>query len=145
MGDAEGRRVVVRLQMLAQILGVKAAVDAADEAVANIEFEMIGAQDPKLPAGQMMMTGFDRSTLGETLKSHGALVTGDPYPEEHFFERSDNYSLALQGVVAHTVSGWAVIPTYHTPQDTLESLDIGFMTKAIQSLIDPLWPKGIHA
>ncbi|MFS2109353.1 M28 family metallopeptidase [Sphingomonas sp. Sphisp140] len=109
-----------------------------DQIVANIEIEMIGAQDPKLPAGTMMMTGFERSTLGETLKAHGALVTADPYPEQRFFERSDNYSLAVRGVVAHTISGWAVTPNYHTAQDTLENLDIAFMTRAIQSLVAPL-------
>lgn len=107
--------------------------------VANIEVEMIGAQDPKLPAGQMMMTGFERSNLGEALKAHGALVGTDPYPDEHFFERSDNYQLALQGVVAHTISGWALVPTYHKPTDTLANLDIPFMTRAIQSLIGPAW------
>jgi aminopeptidase YwaD len=104
---------------------------------ANIEFEMIGAQDPKLPAGALMMTGFERSNLGETLAAHGALVTGDPYPDQHFFERSDNYQLALKGVVAHTISGWAVTPVYHQPTDTIENLDIPFMTRAIQSLIEP--------
>lgn len=109
-----------------------------DQIVANLEFEMIGAQDPKLPAGTMMMTGFDRSTFGETLKAHGALVTADPYPEQNFFQRSDNYALALKGVVAHTVSGWAVIPSYHTPDDTVANLDTAFMTRAIQSLIAPL-------
>jgi Zn-dependent M28 family amino/carboxypeptidase len=106
--------------------------------VANLEIEMIGAQDPKLPKGVMMMTGYDRSTFGEALKSHGALVTADPYPEQNFFQRSDNYALALQGVVAHTVSGWAVVPTYHTPNDTVENIDITFMTAAIQSLIEPM-------
>jgi len=105
---------------------------------ANIEFEMIGAQDPKLPAGTLMMTGYERSNLGETLKAHGALITGDPYPDEHFFERSDNYSLALKGVVAHTISGWAVTPVYHQPTDTIANLDIPFMTRAIQSLIEPV-------
>jgi aminopeptidase YwaD len=105
--------------------------------VANIEFEMIGAQDPKLPDGVMMMTGFERSNLGEALRQQGALITSDPYPEQHFFERSDNYQLALTGVVAHTISGWAVPPTYHQPSDTLESLNIAFMTRAIQSLIAP--------
>lgn len=108
--------------------------------IANLEIEMIGAQDPKLPKGVMMMTGYERSTFGEALKAHGALVTADPYPEQNFFQRSDNYSLALQGVVAHTVSGWAVVPTYHTPDDTLENLDIDFMTSAIQSLVEPaIW------
>ena len=102
---------------------------------ANIEFEMIGAQDPTLPAGTMMMTGFERSNLGPALAAHGALVAKDPYPDQNFFQRSDNYSLALKGVVAHTISGWAVVPTYHSPDDTIQNLDIGFMTKAIQSLI----------
>lgn len=106
--------------------------------VANLELEMIGAQDPKLPAGHLMMTGFERSTFGEILKKNGALVAPDPYPDEHFFERSDNYSLALEGVVAHTVSGWAVTPTYHQPTDTVASLDIAYMTRAIQSLVAPL-------
>ena len=106
--------------------------------VANLEFEMIGAQDPKMTPGVMMMTGFDRSNLGETLKAHGALVAPDIYPDQHFFERSDNYSLALQGIVAHTISGWAVTPTYHDKTDDLAHLDIPFMTKAIQSLIEPV-------
>jgi aminopeptidase YwaD len=106
--------------------------------VANLELEMIGQQDPKLPAGTMMMTGYDRSTFGETMKAHGALVTADPYPEQNFFQRSDNYALALRGVVAHTVSGWAVVPTYHTPEDTIDRLDLPFMTRAIQSLVAPL-------
>ncbi|MBR0553126.1 M28 family peptidase [Sphingomonadaceae bacterium LXI357] len=108
-----------------------------DDIIANIEVEMIGAQDPKLPDGTMMMTGFGRSNLGPALAAHGALVTKDPYPEQHFFQRSDNYSLALKGVVAHTISGWAVVPTYHSPKDTIGNLDIGFMAKAIQSLIGP--------
>lgn len=105
--------------------------------VANIAIEMIGAQDPKLPAGTMMMTGYERSTLGPALAERGALVAKDPYPEQNFFERSDNYALARRGVVAHTISGWAVTPTYHSPQDTIANLDIPFMTRAVQSLIGP--------
>ena len=80
----------------------------------------------------------ERSNCGEILKKNGALISSDPYPEEHFFQRSDNYSLALQGIVAHTVSGWAVVPTYHQPTDTVANLNIPFMTTAIQSLINPL-------
>jgi aminopeptidase YwaD len=106
--------------------------------VANLELEMIGAQDPKLPAGHLMMTGFERSTFGEILKKNGALVAPDPYPDEHFFQRSDNYSLALKGIVAHTVSGWAVTPTYHQPSDTIANLNIDYMARAIQSLVAPL-------
>ncbi|MBN8807136.1 MAG: M28 family peptidase [Sphingomonas sp.] len=106
--------------------------------VANIEFEMIGAQDPKLPKGALMMTGAERSTLFGMMQSQGALVARDPYPDENFFQRSDNYSLALQGIVAHTLSGWAVVPTYHDASDTVENLDIGYMTAAINSLVKPI-------
>ena len=106
--------------------------------VANLEIEMIGAQDPKMEPGVMMMTGFDRSNFGPTLKEKGALVAPDLYPEQNFFQRSDNYSLALKGIVAHTVSGWAVTPTYHDATDDIAHLDLPFMTRAIQSLIEPL-------
>ena len=105
---------------------------------ANLEIEMIGDQDPQLPAGVMMMTGFERSNFGAALKEGGALVGPDPYPEQNFFQRSDNYALALQGIVAHTISGWATVPTYHTAEDTIGNLDIAFMTNAIQSLVEPL-------
>lgn len=108
------------------------------EIAANLEIEMIGDQDPQLPSGVMMMTGFDRSNFGAALKARGALVGPDPYPEQNFFERSDNYALALKGIVAHTVSGWATIPTYHTPEDTIANLNIPFMTTAIGSLVEPL-------
>jgi len=109
-----------------------------DRIVANLEIEMIGKQDPNLPSGIMMMTGFDRSDFGPLMKARGALVAPDPYPEQQFFQRSDNYALALKGIVAHTLSGWATIPTYHSAEDTIANLDIGFMTAAIQSLVEPL-------
>lgn len=106
--------------------------------IANLEIEMIGQQDSKLPAGVMMMTGFDRSDFGASLKAKGALIAPDPYPEQNFFERSDNYQLALKGIVAHTVSGWAVTPVYHSPDDTVANLNLPFMTRAIQSLVEPV-------
>jgi hypothetical protein len=106
--------------------------------VANIEFEMIGNQDPKMPKGVLLFTGWDRSNLGPALKEHGALLGPDPYPEEHFFERSDNYQLALKGVVAHTAAGWGTVPTYHQPDDDMAHLDLPFMTSAIQSMVEPM-------
>lgn len=106
--------------------------------VANLEFEMIGNQDPKMPTGVLLLTGWDRSNLGPTLREHGALLGPDPYPEQHFFERSDNYALALKGVVAHTAAGWGTVPTLHQPNDDFAHLDIPFMTRAIQSLVEPV-------
>ena len=109
-----------------------------DSIITNIEFEMIAAQDPKLPKGALMMTGSERTTLFDLMKKNGAQVAPDPYHDQHFFERSDNYSIALKGVVAHTLSGWAEVPTYHQPTDTVANLDIPFMTRAINSLLSPL-------
>lgn len=109
-----------------------------DKIIANLEFEMIGNQDPKMPKGTLLLTGWERSNLGPELKAHGALLGPDPYPEEHFFERSDNYALALKGVVAHTAAGWGTPPTYHQPSDDLAHLDLDFMTAAIQSLVEPV-------
>ncbi|HEY4356989.1 MAG TPA: M28 family peptidase [Acidobacteriaceae bacterium] len=108
------------------------------ELIANLEFEMIGNQDPKMPKNTLLLTGWERSNLGPTLKEHGALLGPDPYPEQHFFERSDNYALALKGVVAHTAAGWGDPPTYHQPDDDMQHLDLPFMTAAIQSLIEPV-------
>lgn len=105
---------------------------------ANLEIEMIADQDPQLPAGVMMMTGFERSNFGPEMKARGALIGPDPYPEQNFFQRSDNYALAQRGIVAHTISGWATIPTYHTPEDTIANINFDFMTAAIQSLVEPL-------
>ncbi len=126
----------------AGLLGSRYFVDhppiPLDDIAANLEIEMIGDQDPQLPAGVMMMTGFERSNFGAAMKERGALVGPDPYPEQNFFQRSDNYALAQRGIVAHTISGWATIPTYHTAEDTIENLDIPFMTNAIQSLVAPL-------
>jgi aminopeptidase YwaD len=108
------------------------------DVAANIEFEMIGAQDPKMPKGSLMFTGWERTNLGPALKRHGALLGPDPYPDQHFFQRSDNYALALKGVVAQTVGGWAMPPYYHQPNDDLQHLDITFMTNAIQSMVEPI-------
>ena len=113
------------------------AVPLAD-IVANIEFEMIGQQDPKLPKGALFRTGSERSTLWAALKAHGAPVTADSDPAQHYFERSDNWPLAQAGVVAHTIAGWTTTPTYHQASDTFESLDLPFMTGAIQSMVAPL-------
>ena len=36
--------------------------------VTNLEFEMIGNQDPKMPKGVLLLTGWERSNLGPTLE-----------------------------------------------------------------------------
>jgi len=104
---------------------------------ANLEFEMIAVDDPKNP-GALMLTGWERSNLGPALKAHGALIGPDPYPQQRFFQRSDNYQLALSGVVAQAVTAWALTPTYHSPTDDLAHVDLAFMDRVIASFVPPI-------
>jgi len=106
--------------------------------VANIEFEMIGRPDPVIAPAKMWLTGYERSTLGAALASHGARIVADPHPAENFFMRSDNIQLARRGVVAHTVSSYGLHREYHTPQDDLAHIDFAHMTALIQSLVGPI-------
>jgi hypothetical protein len=106
--------------------------------VANVEFEMIGRPDPKVAAGTLWLTGYERSNLGPWLARHGARLVADPHPEENFFQRSDNYALARRGVVAHTVSSFGLHPEYHAPTDDLAHIDLAHMARAINSMIRPV-------
>lgn len=106
--------------------------------VANLEFEMIGRPDPAVPAGTLWLTGFGRSNLGPELAKHGAHLVDDPHPKELFFQRSDNYALARQGIIAQTVSSFGLHHDYHKPSDEIRTIDFSHMTDAITSMITPI-------
>jgi Peptidase family M28 len=106
--------------------------------VANLEFEMIGRPDPAVPPGTLWLTGFNRSNLGPELAGRGADLVNDPHPTEQFFRRSDNYALAEQGIVAHTVSSFGLHKDYHQPSDELSTIDFVHMTNAITSMVNPI-------
>jgi hypothetical protein len=109
-----------------------------DQIVANLEFEMIGRRDPALPRDGLWLTGFDRSDLGPTLALHGADLVADPHPEQNFFKRSDNYSLARRGIIAQTVSSFGLHADYHQPSDEISRIDFSHMTRAIGSMVAPI-------
>ena len=106
--------------------------------VADLTFEMLGRPDAKVPEGTLWLTGFERSTLGPELARQGAALVADPHPEQHFFQRSDNYPLALRGVIAHTVSSFGLHRDYHRVSDDLSKIDFPFMTKSLNSLVKPV-------
>ncbi len=106
--------------------------------VANLEFEMIGRPDPALPSKTLWLTGYERSNLGPELAKHGAAISADPHPDQHFFRRSDNYALAKRGIVAQTVSSFGLHKDYHEPSDDLSHIDFDFVTHSIQSMIEPV-------
>jgi Zn-dependent M28 family amino/carboxypeptidase len=106
--------------------------------VADLTFEMLGRPDPKVAAGTLWLTGFERSTLGPELARQGASLVADPHPEQNFFRRSDNYPLALRGVIAHTISSFGLHTDYHRPSDDVSKIDFAFMTRSLNSLVKPI-------
>jgi Zn-dependent M28 family amino/carboxypeptidase len=106
--------------------------------VANLEFEMLGRPDAALKSGGLWLTGYERSDLGPTLAQHGAAISADPHPDQHFFQRSDNYALAKKGIVAQTVSSFGLHKDYHQPSDEVSKIDFGFLTSSIQSMVEPV-------
>jgi hypothetical protein len=106
--------------------------------IANLEFEMIGRPDPAVSAGTLWLTGYDRTNLGPVLAKHGAHLVNDPHPKEKFFQRSDNYALARQGIIAQTVSSFGLHKDYHRPSDELGAIDFPHMDDAIDSMVAPI-------
>ena len=109
-----------------------------EKIVADFNFEMLGRPDAKVAPGTLWLTGYERSTLGSELVRQGAALVADPHPEQNFFQRSDNYTLALRGVVAHTVSSFGLHTDYHRPSDEISKIDFAFMTQSLNSLVRPI-------
>ncbi len=109
-----------------------------EQIVADVTFEMLGRPDSKVAPNTLWLTGYDRSNLGPEMARQGARLVADPHPEQNFFQRSDNYTLALRGVVAHTVSSFGLHTDYHRPSDELSKIDFAFMTQSIDSMIKPI-------
>ena len=123
-----------------------------DSTVADLQVEMIGRPDTLVGAGQLWLTGFERSTMGEELSAAGVPVVADPRPEFHFFERSDNIVFAWRGIPAHTLSSYGLHKDYHQPSDEVDRLDFDHLaqaadlvTRAARVLADgpkPTWKPG---
>ena len=109
-----------------------------DRIVANLQFEMIGRPDAKVPPHTLWLTGYERSTLGPELAKRGAKLVQDPHPEQSFFTRSDNIQFARRGVIAHTVSSFGLHKEYHTPADEVRFIDFAHMTDSIRSMLAPI-------
>lgn len=109
-----------------------------EKLVANLEFEMIGRPDEKVKPEELWLTGYERSNLGPELAKRGAKLVQDPHPTENFFQRSDNYTLARQGIIAHTVSSFGLHKDYHQASDEVKTIDFSHMTRSINSMVKPI-------
>lgn len=109
-----------------------------EKLVANLEFEMIGRPDALVAADELWLTGYERSNLGAELAKQGARLVADPHPDQNFFQRSDNYTLARQGIIAHTVSSFGLHTDYHHASDEIKTIDFDHMTRAVNSMVAPV-------
>lgn len=103
-----------------------------DRHVADIQVEMIGRPDTAAGGtGKAWLTGYERSTMGETLAAAGLPVVADPRPAQRFFERSDNIVFARLGIVAHTLSSFNLHAEYHTVKDEVSLVDFDHMAALV--------------
>jgi hypothetical protein len=110
---------------------------AAVAAMFNIE--MIGTES-KWGTNSAYITGYEITDmgkiLGKNLEGSPFKFYPDPYPTEQLFYRSDNATLARQGVPAHTISTSKMDSEkyYHKQGDEIGTLDMNNMAQIIKSV-----------
>jgi len=110
-----------------------------EQVMAMFNIEMIGTES-KWGKNSAYITGYDKSTMGEILQKNlqGSSFTfyPDPYIKENLFYRSDNATLARQGVPAHTISTAKMEgePNYHKVSDEVSTLDFENMAAIIRAI-----------
>lgn len=125
-----------------------------DRVVCALNFEMLGRPDPLVGgAGNVWLTGDDRSSLGPELRKLGIPIKADLRPAMSFFTRSDNVPFARAGIVAQTLSTYGEHTDYHQPSDEWDTLDYAHMETAVQVCLEaakalaagtwrPVWNEG---
>ncbi|MGC4035659.1 MAG: M28 family peptidase [Chitinophagaceae bacterium] len=107
--------------------------------MAMFNIEMIGTES-KWGTNSAYITGYEKTDMGKILQKNlegtGFTFYPDPYTEQQLFYRSDNATLARQGVPAHTISTSKMDnePNYHKVSDQVETLDMKNMAMIIKSI-----------
>jgi hypothetical protein len=105
--------------------------------IANINIEMIGV--PQYGSKTVFITGDFKSPLAEILQRNtppaDLKYIRDSKPEKRLFERSDNYSFALEGIPTLSLMGSDDDDyCYHKACDDLSRIDIGNMNDIIKAI-----------
>lgn len=106
-----------------------------DKTVADLNLEQLGRTDDSEgpQVSRATITGFDYSDISTNFTAAGELTGVTIYKHEQnsdaFFSRSDNQSLADQGVPAHTLGVSFLFPDYHGVGDHWEKIDYENMAK----------------
>ncbi len=111
--------------------------------VAMFNIEMIGTES-KWGTNSAYITGYEKTDMGKILQNnlHGSKFEfhPDPYTPQNLFYRSDNATLARQGVPAHTISTSKMEefpnnePNYHKQSDEIGTLDMNNMAEIIKAI-----------
>jgi Zn-dependent M28 family amino/carboxypeptidase len=104
--------------------------------IADLQVEMVGRPDSLAGGpGKLWLTGYERSTMGESFATAGLPIVADPRPAFRFFERSDNIVFALRGIPAHTLSSFNLHSDYHQPSDEVERIDFAHLKQAAEVVV----------
>ena len=109
------------------------------QTIAMFNIEMIGTES-KWGTNSAYITGYERTDMGKILEKNleGTKFSfhPDPYPGQQLFFRSDNATLARQGVPAHSISTSKMDSEkyYHTADDEIETLDMNNMAEIIKAI-----------
>jgi len=102
--------------------------------VADINLEQLGRTDssdgPEID--RFALTGPSYSDLAQVMTAAAKAVGTAVYRKDtadDYFDRSDNYSFALAGIVAHTVVVAFEFPDYHAVSDEAGKIDYGNLVK----------------
>lgn len=112
---------------------------APEKVAAMFNIEMIGTKS-KWGTNSAYITGYEKTNMGKILEKNLAGTAfkfyPDPYTQQQLFYRSDNATLARQGVPAHTISTSKMDaePHYHKASDDISTLDMKNMTEVIKSI-----------
>ena len=108
-----------------------------ERVVCALNFEMLGRPDDLVGgAGQVWLTGDDRSDLGPGFRERGVEIKPDLRPAMSFFTRSDNVPFARAGIVAQTLSTYGEHTDYHQPSDEWDTLDYAHMEAAVRRCVE---------
>ncbi|HMF78294.1 MAG TPA: M28 family peptidase [Bryobacteraceae bacterium] len=106
-----------------------------DKTVADVNLEQVGRTDSTVgkQLNNASLTGFDYSTLTKFFeqagRATGIKIYRDPEASDAFFTRSDNASMAEQGVPAHTLTVAFDYPDYHALGDEWQKINYANMAK----------------
>jgi Zn-dependent M28 family amino/carboxypeptidase len=108
------------------------AVPLADT-IFNLNFEMIGRPDELAEGvGGLWLTGHGRTTMWAEAQEAGVELFADQRPNEHFFERSDNYAFVMRGILGQTLSSYNMHSDYHRVSDEADLLDYEHMELGVR-------------